>query len=370
MFIPDLTYVQEAEFLNEVEYDTEYIADVEVQDEEFWMQDSGLVIIIADDTKFRVLRSVLERHSIIFGHLFTLPQPTEDSFEDGCPVVRLHESAVNVRHMLKALMPNLEANMYVHRPPLPPTYEMVSACIRLGYKYESAKLCQQGVAFLKSKFPTNFDNWCDISDNVAPPGFHPTEAIGVVKLARLFDEDPASLREDCGQPSSLLPTALLVCTRLDEEELRSGLKHDDGTLVTLSEYDLERVQRVKNLLPGEIACLVVSAFRPPVDGKKPAHCWSADNHCECVAQEAFWAHVGYDRDRLVPWNPFFSWDEFHDTFAKMGKYMCTNCDEHHENQLLDAQYKLWKRLPELFDVDVPEGWLNGRHGNPWKTRRN
>lgn len=55
-----------------------------------WFED-GNVVLIAENTGFRVYRGLLARHSDIFRDMFSVPQPqtaAEDSF-DGCPVVRM-----------------------------------------------------------------------------------------------------------------------------------------------------------------------------------------------------------------------------------------------------------------------------------------
>ena len=57
--------------------------------------DDGNVVLIAENTGFRVYRGVLAKHSEIFRDMFLLPHPDselaiEDTY-DGCPIVRMAE---------------------------------------------------------------------------------------------------------------------------------------------------------------------------------------------------------------------------------------------------------------------------------------
>ena len=81
------------------------MADQLQQDAELWFDD-GSVVVIAQQTAFRVHRGVLSRHSETFSGLFTLPQsPDPAAIEtlDGCPVVRVPESSHDMKHLLHAL---------------------------------------------------------------------------------------------------------------------------------------------------------------------------------------------------------------------------------------------------------------------------
>lgn len=91
---------------------------------EFWFTD-GSIVLVAQSTMFRVHKTFLSRHSVIFRDMFSLPQPAEGSsagsaaplahamispeigvgLEDaeGCSVVRLHDSPDDVASLLYAL---------------------------------------------------------------------------------------------------------------------------------------------------------------------------------------------------------------------------------------------------------------------------
>ena len=70
--------------------------------EEVWFDD-GNVILQTRDMQFKVHRGVLAKHSPIFSDLFQIPQPPSEPTVDGCPVVELQDSPVDVKYVLKAL---------------------------------------------------------------------------------------------------------------------------------------------------------------------------------------------------------------------------------------------------------------------------
>lgn len=89
------------------------------QHPEFWFTD-GSIILVAQDMMFRVHKSFLSRHSVIFRDMFSLPQPSLSSLNssrpisqdvdvrrledtEGCSAVWLHDSAEDVSSLLYAL---------------------------------------------------------------------------------------------------------------------------------------------------------------------------------------------------------------------------------------------------------------------------
>ena len=80
------------------------------QHADLWFCD-GSVVLQAEFTLFRVHKSQLSRRSTVFSDMFALAQPplmsthaalADESYE-GCPVVKLHDSAEDVANLLLAL---------------------------------------------------------------------------------------------------------------------------------------------------------------------------------------------------------------------------------------------------------------------------
>ena len=71
------------------------------------------IVLQAQDTLFRVHKSLLARHSDFFHDLFTLPQPELDGKSlsvhssgdiEGCQVLCLHDAPEDVANLLTALV--------------------------------------------------------------------------------------------------------------------------------------------------------------------------------------------------------------------------------------------------------------------------
>lgn len=67
--------------------------------------DDGNVILQAEGTLFKVYRGTLARSSTVFEDMFSFPQPPSADTEmmDGCPIVRLSDSAEEVGYVLEGL---------------------------------------------------------------------------------------------------------------------------------------------------------------------------------------------------------------------------------------------------------------------------
>lgn len=73
---------------------------------DLWWED-GNIIIEAETTRFRVYKGHLATHSEFFNELFLVPQPPipdEGEIVDGCPVVRVSDSAEDWEYILRALL--------------------------------------------------------------------------------------------------------------------------------------------------------------------------------------------------------------------------------------------------------------------------
>ncbi|KAL1938152.1 hypothetical protein VTO73DRAFT_11981 [Trametes versicolor] len=221
------------------------------RDEEFWYCD-GSIILVAGDVEFRIYKGLLADHSPVFKDMFSLPQPpaTASPTNDPCPVVYLSDSPDDLRHVLRAYMPKGDYSpFYVSAPSY--SYEELSAAIRLGHKYQMAKLLDHAIAYLKKYYVCDFDTWASYPD-YTPAGFGFTaHAIGVVNLARLTEE------------TTLLPTALLACCALNEDVVEGFIREDD-TREQLTPDDLKRCLAAKDRLIKAAIKIAFCIFRPAV----------------------------------------------------------------------------------------------------------
>jgi len=71
---------------------------------EYWFQDGNIVLQV-ENTLFRVHQSILSRESQIFKDTFSMPQvpSQEDELIEGCPVVRLSDTAEDMGNIISLL---------------------------------------------------------------------------------------------------------------------------------------------------------------------------------------------------------------------------------------------------------------------------
>ncbi|KAI1795374.1 hypothetical protein LXA43DRAFT_855926, partial [Ganoderma leucocontextum] len=198
-------------------------------DDEFWFEDRS-IILVARDIKFRVYKGILASRSAVFRDMFSFPQPEPSSTSAALsspstswPVVHVMDSPEDVRELLRCLMPGKESST-PFSPDAHPTYQAISACVRLGHKYQLDHLLDSTLGYLRRYYPTNFNTYANFL--TPPPLFRPIHSIGVVNLACLTGAH------------DLLPIALYECCSLAAVELLRGFRRNDGTHKLLSSADL------------------------------------------------------------------------------------------------------------------------------------
>ncbi|KAI0826508.1 hypothetical protein BC628DRAFT_1410145 [Trametes gibbosa] len=197
-----------------------------VKDEEYWFED-GNVILIAGGVQFCLYKGPLVRHSSLFANMFSIPQtpapPSHLGSAQGVPTFHLDMTPNDVRQFVRCL--TLGNDMRIG--PVHPSFDEVSACMRLGHKYQCDQMVQRSIDYLKEYYPDDIDVWIDDAPS-DPPRFEPIHRIGVVNLARTTGA------------KTLLPVALARCCLLDGK-IVGGFVREDGTRETLSQEDLARV---------------------------------------------------------------------------------------------------------------------------------
>ncbi|EIW57114.1 uncharacterized protein TRAVEDRAFT_76005, partial [Trametes versicolor FP-101664 SS1] len=306
------------------------------RDEEFWYSD-GNIILVARDVEFRVFKGILAEHSPVFRDMFSLPQPppaetlSSSTADDMCPVVHLSDSPEDLRHVLRVYMPKGSPSAFFHATP-PYSYDMLSASVRLGHKYQMSDILDNALAFLKTYHPTDFDEWSAL-EHYGPPGFARSRiyAIGVVNLARLTNE------------VGLLLMALLVCCTIrDEADLVHGFEREDGSLERLSRDDLALCFKAKIRLIAESTNIMLNMFRPEVD----PGCMTRDS---CARDfMVIYDELEYHREPLT--NPDVSVRAPGLTDALEEGEPCEECREMVLSRESSERRAAWKKLPYIFGL--------------------
>ena len=85
---------------------SEFAKNIE-RDSEFWLED-GNVVLVAQNTGFRVYKGLLAAQSPVFHDMFSAAGLHADERYDGVPVVPLFDSPVDLRHLLRVLLPKTQ----------------------------------------------------------------------------------------------------------------------------------------------------------------------------------------------------------------------------------------------------------------------
>ncbi|KIY44225.1 hypothetical protein FISHEDRAFT_52460 [Fistulina hepatica ATCC 64428] len=143
--------------------------------EELWFAD-GTMVFQAENTQFRLYSGLLAGKSAIFQDMLAFPQPTAGGeMIEGCPLVRLQDSAEDATSFFKAIYD------YEFFPPAPARcpFDVVSGVLRLATKYEVSHLRRRAIDHLERHYPMMFPEW-DVTK-------YP-KLTDIMKAAQLCDE--------------------------------------------------------------------------------------------------------------------------------------------------------------------------------------
>ena len=216
-----------------------------------------------------------------------------------------------------------------------PSFDEISAYVRLGHKYQVDQLVQSGLQYLKRYFTDDAEAWFSQTAMV-PPMFKDVHAIGVVNLARLTHAD------------WLLPTALMACCELGRE-ITEGFLREDGTRDVLSLDDIGRCFAGKAKLAEANLATMHYVLRQDVT----AAC-EHPGRCKYVLRKLMNALLeGHDEAKGLQW--YESWQPFIDKVDR-GRELCCKCYKMvTETRQEEKETEIFLRLPEMMGVEV-EGW--------------
>ncbi|KAJ7608847.1 hypothetical protein DFH06DRAFT_1247868 [Mycena polygramma] len=120
-----------------------------------WFSDDTL-ILRAEDSIFRVTKSILAARSPVFQALFDFPQPAtdEDDVMEGRPLVRLHDSAADVEAFLRAIFDS----SFFMPPPATASFHEALGILRLAHKYDVAYLYKRACLHLEAIYPLDLSS--------------------------------------------------------------------------------------------------------------------------------------------------------------------------------------------------------------------
>ncbi|EIW56908.1 uncharacterized protein TRAVEDRAFT_128274 [Trametes versicolor FP-101664 SS1] len=305
------------------------------RDEEFWYSD-GNIILLAHDVEFRVYKGLLAEHSPVFRDMFSLPQPPCPNTvlsEDACPVVQLSDSPEDLRHILRVYMPKLGS------PSVPTySYDAIAAAVRLGHKYQMSGLLDDALKYLKTYYPTDYDEWSALTE-YGPPGsgFEKMHAIGVVNLARLTNE------------ADLLLMALLVCTIMtDAKRLVHGFQREDGSREQLTLDDIALCYSARSRLIEESTRVTLRVCRPEV-----LKACETPQNCVRIFQQALRSLEDQNLTSVAFLDPSIRVRAVNTLLRKKASSLCEPCRTMAEQRDARERKAVWDKLPNIFDLSLP-----------------
>ncbi|KAF7359024.1 hypothetical protein MSAN_01243100 [Mycena sanguinolenta] len=150
---------------------------------ELWFSDGSLVVQ-AEKSLFRVSGAVLAARSSVFNDMLGIAQPADTETIDGCPMVRLPDSAEDVTCFFRAIFDSSFFEPY----PCKVSFGNALSIARLSHKYSVDYLLRRALVHLSYEFPTTlsaFDKWpdmCSTDFREVKHGLSPY--VAVVQLAR------------------------------------------------------------------------------------------------------------------------------------------------------------------------------------------
>ncbi|KAJ7802874.1 hypothetical protein B0H14DRAFT_3884335 [Mycena olivaceomarginata] len=288
---------------------------------DLWFED-GNVVIQAEDYQFCLFKSFLTTRSPIFKDTFSIPQPEDAERINGCPVLRIHDSATDAAHFFMAIF-NSETFL---PPPAPTTFEKVAAVLRLSTKYEMTHLRKRALEHLSSGYPTSLAQWRDNEAPLATFPVLPSDALATINLAR---------EVDCPW---VLPTAFYdYCKSTGPAEIFRGTMQD-GVILALSDADKQLC------LEGREAEREASKdLEGFLTGPPPKECTGS----ACVANRLAWMRY-IDKRRqdgfwLDPTEPWEHWEPFADD-------VCQPCFFECQRKYEIARQAVWGSMPDVFNL--------------------
>ncbi|KAJ7041874.1 hypothetical protein C8F04DRAFT_994138 [Mycena alexandri] len=155
--------------------------------EELWFFDGGLVVQ-AEQSLYRVSGGILAARSPVFKDMLSFTQPSDSETIDGCPVVKLHDSAADVTCFFRAIF---DSSFFEPHPSLVLLDHVISV-LHLSNKYSVEYLLRRGLKHLSSRYTTTLSQF-DLSGEETSIIVEPStgyshidfiQHIAVIQLAR------------------------------------------------------------------------------------------------------------------------------------------------------------------------------------------
>jgi len=294
--------------------------------------DDGNIMLIAENTAFRVYRGILTQKSEVFRDMFAVGRPSVSEAIDGCPFVHLTDTTKDLNLFLEVVVDGTTLSKRIK----PVTWERVRAMMELGLKYQFDDIYQEGLARLTKWHPANLSGWQRVNED--DWGGEEADCISMANLAQKQDLPiirAAALYRCCQLPS----------TTLSRHGDINSLSIENIQVCSMARANLIRsIFNLMTVLFGEESALHDTGRPDPADGQKqPA------NHQKRLC------HAAYKRARrstivdssiMVSSDPLASFtSSFFTTFG-----LCAKCDALYRDAHDAGRAEILGSLPSLFEL--------------------
>jgi len=290
--------------------------------EDLWFDD-GNIVIIAENIGFRVYRGILSKKSELFKDLFTLPQPEGSEAIDGCPVVRLQDSAADWGRFLSALFDG--ARMWKNNKYN--CWSLTRSIIDISNKYQIDDLRDEAAERLRERFPDQIEDWDKLYDTDADMLGKLSDVISMANAARLLELHDVHAR------------ALYDCAQLTTDKLLLGVENEDGVREVLCTDDLKVCIDARKTLAREHVKLFFA--------RSSEQALTHTNNTKCIAARKRLSEICQQHAKELDHDPLAPDDEFDRILDKM----CKACAKHHRRKDDKARQHLLTKLPTCLGLE-------------------
>ncbi|KAF8170315.1 hypothetical protein K438DRAFT_1614267 [Mycena galopus ATCC 62051] len=290
---------------------------------DIWYKD-GSVVLQAGNTQFRVHWGVLSQHSSFFRDLEGLPQPSDQSTIEGCPIVELHDAVEDV----KCVLTTLYDPTHLTQTALP--LAELGALIRLGRKYDFKNLLDSAVVRITFENPTTLDEFQALRAN------GPYKPTRIAHCPGFYLDLLILIREN--NIVSALPVAYFHAIKYN------SLLHDGNPRVDKTPASLPSVDLRTCVLGRER--LLTEQFQPgyTLGWLREWQYRDYDDPEGCSATRKSWFHSYMDGNNVGSFIQFST--------PLVQQAFCTQCHRHIVESSTAGQQKTWEALPGIFDLST------------------
>ncbi|KAJ7612183.1 hypothetical protein FB45DRAFT_843484 [Roridomyces roridus] len=291
--------------------------------EGLWFSD-GTVVIRAENSIFRVYAALLAARSTVFQDMMGFPQPADVETLEGCPVVQLQDSAVDVTSFFKAIFDSSFFEPYPARTDL----SIVVSVLRLSNKYDVDYLRRRALIHLSSSFPTVLSDYDNKWERMSMSDLffeRPGASVLAIQIAREV------------HALWILPSAFYFMAETDESLIQSTLSIAayKGHAACLSAHDQMLFMKSNLQLSRETHHLLRFLYSPDViPGCTGGEvCRRARMHALAAIQEEAYEH-NTDLDPM-------------DVFDPNKLEACKICCEFSTQANQEGRQSIWEKLPKM-----------------------